>query len=179
MSLTWLKKTFSPCTNIHKVAFSFGQTYEFRNIEYHSSSSVLEESCSGILRYLLNYMIELFNLIKKKYLQNTSKWVIFKNVAKKSLRKTLLRNHFLHSYFPQSLQKNPGQLYSRRVSFYLKWNTLTSGISWKQTHIKLVGIFSHFSVALLLCFHHCNLGEFIWGSSKKLNFIFHDGIFTK
>ena len=38
---------------------------------------------------------------------------------KKLLRKTLIRNNFLHSYFWQVLQEIPEQLYSKRVLLYL------------------------------------------------------------
>ena len=47
------------------------------------------------------------------------KRVIFLFEQNAKTKKTLLRNDFLHSYFPQILQKILEKLYSGRVLFYL------------------------------------------------------------
>ena len=64
------------------------------------------------------------------------------------------RSDFLHSYFPQNLQKISEQLYSS-----VKWNTLTFRILWQHMHFELVGIFLHFSQL----YHFCVLSLVMMG----------------
>ena len=118
------------------------------------------------------------------------KRVIFLFEQNAKTKKTLLTNDFLHSYFPQILQKILEKLYTGRVLLYLL-NNLNSGIFWQRTNSKLVGIFSFFcscaifvysifqaGLLLRLCrFHHCNLDECVWpalaqtGSQRGLTIV--------